>query len=206
MILVFSGLHLQNVRNHAVNLDVSNKSGKEKILKSFWMKGSQRRKKEKKSWKTILISRMNCVAVLLKFRDCFVLQLLYTVVIWKYQDVRSCEQDLMWDRAIKPGVHTIVSSDLSLRSYRALIQREQANGSEYFVLAWRGVPPIAGVTLSTWYDISFLSRKDKLNGYENLAGPCANGATAHTFYTRNSHTCTEQGYSTQISELFFIDI
>ena len=69
-----------------------------------------------------------------------------------------------------------------------------------------GVPPIAGVTLSTWYDISFLSRKDKLNGYENLAGPCANGATAQCFYTRNSHTCTEERYRTQISKLFFIDI
>ena len=67
-------------------------------------------------------------------------------------------------------------------------------------------PQIAGVTLSTWYDISFLSRKDKLNGYENLAGPCANGGTARSFYTRNSHTCTEECYSTQICKLFFINV
>ena len=206
MILIFSGLHFKNVRNHTINLNVANKSRKEKIFKCFWMEGAQRRKEEKKSWKTILISWMNCVAVLLKFRDCFVLQLLHAVVIWKYQDVRWMEQDLMWDRAIKPGVHTIVSSDLSLRSYRAFDTTRTSKRVRVFCFPWRGVPPIAGVTVSTWYDISFMSRKDKLNGYENLAGPCANGATAHSFYTRNSHTCTEQRYSTQISKFFFINI
>ena len=129
----------------------------------------------------------------------------------KYQDVRRIEQDPVWDTAIKAGVHTIVITgrypwDHISLWYNANKQTGQS------ILFWhdkaqRCEPPIAGVTLSTWYDISFMSRKDKLNGYENLAGPCsANCAAAPGFYTRNSHTCSKECYSTQISKFFFIDV
>ena len=81
MVLVFSWLHLEYIGDDTVNLDVANQAREEEVFQCVSVKRAEWGEKEKKSWESVLIPRMDRVRVVHQLGHHLVLQALYTVVV-----------------------------------------------------------------------------------------------------------------------------
>ena len=83
MILIFFRLHLEDVRDDAVNLNVPNEAGEEEILHSLWVEGPEGGEEEEESGEPVPVSWVGLAGPVLQLRHGLVLQALHCVVICK---------------------------------------------------------------------------------------------------------------------------
>ena len=83
MSLVLLWLHLEDVRDDTVNLDVANEAGEEEILQGVGVKRAKGGEEEEEPGETVLVPGMGRAGVVSQLRDHLVLQPLHTVVVWK---------------------------------------------------------------------------------------------------------------------------
>ena len=83
MVLIFPWLHLEDVRDDTVNLDVANEAREEEVLQGVGMKRAKRREKKKEPWETVLVPGMGGAGVVRQLTHHLVLQPLNTVVVCK---------------------------------------------------------------------------------------------------------------------------
>ena len=79
--LILLGLHLEDVRDDAVNLDVPYKAREEEVLQGLRVQGSERRQKEEETGEPISISGMFLVGCVFEFSHGLVLEFLNAVMI-----------------------------------------------------------------------------------------------------------------------------
>ena len=83
MILIFFRLHLEDVGDDAVNLNVPNEAGEEEILHSLRVEGPQGGEEEEESGEPVPVSGVGLAGPVLQLRHGLVLQALHCVVICK---------------------------------------------------------------------------------------------------------------------------
>ena len=83
MILIFFRLHLEDVGDDAVNLNVPNEAGEEEILHSLRVEGPQGGEEEEESGEPVPVSWVGLAGPVLQLRHGLVLQALHCVVICK---------------------------------------------------------------------------------------------------------------------------
>ena len=83
MVLIFSWLHLEDIRDDTVNLDVANEAGEEEVLQGVGMKRAKGREEKKESGETVLVPGVGGAGVVRQLGDHLVLQPLHTVVVCK---------------------------------------------------------------------------------------------------------------------------
>ena len=83
MVLIFPWLHLEDVRDDTVNLDVANQAGEEEVLQSVSMKRPKGREEKKEPGEAVLVPGVGRAGVVRQLGDHLVLQPLHTVVVCK---------------------------------------------------------------------------------------------------------------------------
>ena len=83
MVLIFSWLHLKDVRDDTVNLDVANEAGEEEVLQGVGMKRAKGGEEKKEPGETVLVPGVGGAGVVSQLGDHLVLQPLHTVVVCK---------------------------------------------------------------------------------------------------------------------------
>ena len=83
MVLIFSWLHLKDIRDDTVNLDVANEAGKEEVLQGVGMKRAKGGEEKKEPGETVLVPGVGGAGVVGQLGDHLVLQPLHTVVVCK---------------------------------------------------------------------------------------------------------------------------
>ena len=83
MVLIFSWLHLKDVRDDTVNLDVANEAGEEEVLQGVGMKRAKGGEEKKEPGETVLVPGVGGAGVVGQLGDHLVLQALNTVVVCK---------------------------------------------------------------------------------------------------------------------------
>ena len=79
--LILLWLHLEDVWNDAVNLNVPDQPGKEEILQGLGLQGAERREQEKEAGEPVLVVGMCVGTQLVQLANCLVLQFLKAVAI-----------------------------------------------------------------------------------------------------------------------------
>ena len=83
MILIFFRLHLEDVGDDAVYLDVADQTGEEKILESLWVEGPEGREKKKQPGEPVPVPGVALAGEVLQLGHGLVLEGLDCVMIWK---------------------------------------------------------------------------------------------------------------------------
>ena len=83
MVLIFSWLHLKDIRDDTVNLDVANEAGEEEVLQGVGMKRAKGGEEKKEPGETVLVPGVGGAGVVGQLGDHLVLQALNTVVVCK---------------------------------------------------------------------------------------------------------------------------
>ena len=89
--LILLGLHLEDVRDDAVNLDVPYKAGEEEVLQGVGMKRAKGGEEKKEPGETVLVPGVGGAGVVGQLGDHLVLQPLHTVVVCKERGRELCE-------------------------------------------------------------------------------------------------------------------
>ena len=83
MVLVLPRLHLEDVRDHAVDLDVSDEAGEEEVLEGVGVEGAEGGEEEEEAWEPVPLAGVPGGGVLPQLADHLVLQPLHGVVVCK---------------------------------------------------------------------------------------------------------------------------
>ena len=122
--LVFARLHLQDVRDHAVDLDVAYEAGEEKILESVGLEGAERGEKEEQAREPGAVGTARPgAAVPLQLHHRLVLQPLHCVLVRTEQ--RNCAQEgelLLVQPQPPQRLHVLIDSADALSHLETIIQ------------------------------------------------------------------------------------
>ena len=91
MVLIFSWLHLKDVRDDTVNLYVANEAREKEVLQGVGMQRAKGGEKKKEPRETVLVPGVGRAGVVRQLRDHLVLQPLHTVVVCKERGRELCE-------------------------------------------------------------------------------------------------------------------